>query len=254
MNQIDYSVVVVEDEPLILNNIVKKIDHTNLGFNVIATARNGLKAQEILENLLPNVLVTDIRMPQVDGLELIRHVNEKYPSVRKVIISGYNDFEYARRAIGYNIKDFLLKPVEEAMLSSCLMRIRVELDAEYQSLTERLLVLRSAQGDTIQMAIEKVRVFLNENYKQELRIEQIASELNFNSSYLSKWFVKIVGESPSAYIIALRINKAKELLKTMEHMSVKQIGEEVGYQDQNYFSRIFKQVTGMSPVNYRAEE
>lgn len=246
-----YNVLVVEDEPMILNNIVKKLEQSDMGFTVAQTAKNGRQALERLRDKLPDVVFTDIRMPLLDGMQLVQQIDAHYSSVRTVILSGYSDFEYARSAIQYKVRNYLSKPLELQALHQCLLKLRIELDAEHDSVLERIKVLKASQGASVQDSIEKLRLFLNENYMHDFRLDQIAQELNFNSSYLSKWFVKIVGETPSIYIIHLRMSKAKNLLQSMLELTVKQVGELVGYADQNYFSRLFKQQTGLSPSQYR---
>jgi YesN/AraC family two-component response regulator len=246
-----YTVVVVEDEPLIMRNIVKKIRQMDIGFEVTGTARNGRDALAVIRNEPPDVVMTDIRMPLVDGLELLQQLYATDPAVRSVIISGYDDFEYARKAIQYNVRDYLLKPVESDMLYQCLLRLKIELDAEHASVVERVKTLKAAQGESIEEAVEKFRLFLEKNYRDDLNLGAIAQDLNFNPSYLSRCFVKLVGESPTSYIIHLRVSHARHLLKSAPELSVKEVGELVGYPDQNYFSRIFKLKTGISPAHYR---
>lgn len=253
MDNKNYTVFVVEDETLILRNTAKKIEQLNIGFKVTEMAKNGQQAIDLLQEQLPDVIITDIRMPQVDGLQLVQHLKVNCPSVRSVIISGYHDFEYARKAIQFNVKDYLLKPIESEQLYQCLIRLRIELDAEHESIVKKMKALKAARGDRIEDTIEKLRLYLEKNFMNEIKLGDIAQGLNFNPSYLSKWFVKIVGETPSSYIIKIRISKAKHLLQSVQELTVKEIGESVGYVDQNYFSRIFKQQTGISPAHYREE-
>jgi two-component system, response regulator YesN len=99
-----------------------------------------------------------------------------------------------------------------------------------------------------------IEAYVIENYTKELNFDIIAQKFNFNSSYLSKIFTKYIGENPVKYLTALRINKAKYLLLNNEDLSIKDIGEQVGYPDQFYFSRIFKNVTGKSPVGFRQNQ
>lgn len=253
MDHKNYTVFVVEDETLILRNTVKKIEQFDIGFEVAETAKNGQQAIDLLHKHLPDVIITDIRMPQIDGLQLIQHLSVNYPFVRTIIISGYNDFEYARKAIQYNVKEYLLKPFESEQLYQSLIRIRIELDAEYDSIVEKMKVLKTTQGDNIEDTIENLKLYLDKNFSDDIKLGDIARDLNYSFSYLSKWFLKLVGETPSSYIIKLRISRAKHLLQSVQELTVREIGELVGYADQNYFSRIFKQQTGLSPMHYRDE-
>lgn len=105
-------VLVVEDEVILLRNIKKKILAANTGFCIVGEATNGKEAWALIESLQPDVVFTDIRMPIMDGLELSRRTHEKYPDIHTVIISGYDDFEYAKTALTNRVYDYLLKPVK----------------------------------------------------------------------------------------------------------------------------------------------
>jgi YesN/AraC family two-component response regulator len=109
--------MVVEDEALILDHLVSKIEALPLPLVVSATATNGEDAFRLIEQAPPDIVFTDIRMPLMNGLELSQRIHERYPSVAVVIISGYNEFEYARQALRYNVSDYLLKPTTRKLLS-----------------------------------------------------------------------------------------------------------------------------------------
>ena len=119
-----YSIIVAEDEALLLENLVKKIETANVGFEVIGSAQTGIQAYELVEELNPDVLITDIRMPAMDGLELIQKISEMHPRMDCIITSGYSDFEYARTAIKYRVTDYLLKPVDIEELKTALRKLR----------------------------------------------------------------------------------------------------------------------------------
>ncbi|NOU70663.1 response regulator [Paenibacillus sp. LMG 31458] len=123
-----YRVVVAEDEPRILKNVVSKIQSNSDRFHVVASVYNGIEALEAIRDLRPDVLFTDIRMPKMDGLQLIQHVTQEFPHIAIVIVSGYNDFEYAKGAMQYGVKDYLLKPLDAIDVEETLQRICIQLD------------------------------------------------------------------------------------------------------------------------------
>ena len=98
-----FQILVVEDEQLILKNLVKKIDRLGLPARVVAQAADGVSALALQEQYLPEIIITDIRLPGMDGLELIYQVQQKYPATKFIVISGYSDFEYAKPASGIGL-------------------------------------------------------------------------------------------------------------------------------------------------------
>jgi YesN/AraC family two-component response regulator len=248
----EYTVVVAEDEEIILNNIIKKIEQSGMGFKVVGKAVTGRQALSLIESESPDVLFTDIRMPVMDGLELIESVYLRYPYVKKVIISGYAEFDYAKRAIEFEVQDYLLKPFDMEKMLSVLAKIRIELESEADAL-KRSFNIPAGQKSPEEVA-KLLQEYIKENFATDINFNVIADSLNYSPSYLSKLFSHYFGESPSKYLMDLRINRAKYLLKNYKNLSVKQIGEAVGYSDQCYFSRIFKNITGVNPLNYRHEE
>lgn len=252
-NEIVYKVVVAEDEELILNSIVKKIHNTHMGFKVVGAAQDGKEALEYIDRLSPDILFTDIRMPVMDGLELIRTVNSRYPHIFKVVLSGFHEFEYAQQALKYEVKDYLLKPLKKEVLVETLSRIRICLDAQKNLLKQNILLLKDNYIYSPEEVAHMVEQYIRENYTHEINLDLIAQNFKYNSSYLSKIFTKHIGENPSKYLITLRINKAKHLLVNEKNLTVKEIGEMVGYPNQYHFSHIFKICTGKSPVNFRED-
>lgn len=224
-----------------------------MGFEIVATAENGKVALELIDKFSPDILISDIKMPIMNGLELLNIINTKYPYMVKIIISGYDDFEYAQQALKYEVKDYLLKPLKEEELESTLNRVKIYLDAQRQRNKMQFLSQRDSHNYTPEQIVDSLVTFFRENYSQEISMDSIANGLNFNSSYLSKMFTKYTGENPSKYLTKLRINKAKYLLANDKNLSIKEVGDLVGYPNQYYFSRIFKMVTGKNPAKYRNE-
>lgn len=124
-----YKVVVVEDEPIILENVISKIENTCPLFKVAGKAANGAKALSLVHEIQPDVLFTDIKMPMMDGLELIKLVRKDFPEMPIVILSGYSDFEYAQQAIKLGVRDYLLKPVKAESISDTLASLIEKLDS-----------------------------------------------------------------------------------------------------------------------------
>ncbi|MUT68492.1 response regulator [Paenibacillus sp. NEAU-GSW1] len=243
-------IIVAEDEPLLLKTLINQIQQIDRLFHVLFAAPDGDKVLKFMESTqVPDVIITDIHMPVVDGIELIKAVDRDYPGVKKIIISGYSEFEYAQQALKMNVGDYLLKPVKKQELESMLSKLKLTIEKERSALkSPKMLINRQYSPEEI---VKAVAAFIKMNYKSELVLEDIARQFSINSSHLSKIFLKYTGEPPSKYIMSLRMNEAKHLLSLKQELTVKEIGEVVGYPDPFYFSRIFKQFTGTTPTDYK---
>lgn len=244
-----YTVVVAEDELLLLNNLIDKINATKLNFEVIGYAQTGIQAYELIEEHQPDLLITDIRMPAMDGLSLIKKVRSYYPSIDCVIISGFSDFAYAKTAIHYQVTDYLLKPLETEALYETLLELQTKYlsrENSYKDIFNQEIASRTPQE------IAKILLtYIGDHFNEDIKLNLIAQEMNYCSSYLTKIFCQEYECSPSKYLISLRIQNAQQLLKHNPDLTIRQIGEAVGYPEQGYFSRIFKKQTGLSPLEYK---
>jgi len=244
-----YSVVVAEDEELLLQNLISKIKQSETGFEVVGSAQTGEQAYALVEKLNPDLVISDIRMPVMDGITLLKKVREYYPSMDFIITSGYSDFEYAKSAIKYQASAYLLKPIDPEELHETLLKLRNKyllVQSDYQAIFNQ----NTADSSPAHIA-EVLRDYLIHNYNKNVNLNLIAYSMSYSSGYLTKIFVAQYNCSPSRYLISLRMQKAQQLLAHNETLSVKQVGDVIGYHDQAYFSRIFKKYCGVSPAEYR---
>ena len=247
-----YSVVVAEDEELLLQNLIDKINGSDTGFEVAGSAQTGEQAYELVEKLNPDLVVSDIRMPVMDGISLLKKVHEFYPSTDFIITSGYSDFEYARSAIKYHATEYLLKPIDPDELHDTLMKLRSKYLLAQESY--HAVFNKDTAGDSPARIAEILRDYLVINLSGDVNLNMIAYNMNYSSGYLTKIFVAQYDCTPNKFLINLRMQKAQQLLSHDPALSVKQIGDIVGYHDQAYFSRIFKKYCGVSPAEYRGED
>ena len=237
--------IVADDEKLIANNIARRIEENCPSFRVAARAGTGLEALKQAKELLPDVVFSDIKMPEMDGIELISRLRREMPAVLCVIVSGYSDFEYMKAAIQQSAADYLLKPVNPEELKRLLQRLEATLLAREQQMIPR------RESDAAALA-ERVRLYLQENYDQPVDFSSLADSLAVSAPYLSKLFHEQEGKSPSRYLTDLRMRKAQKLLMDTQ-LTVREIAVRVGYPDPFHFSRNFKNAMGISPVQFREE-
>ena len=214
------------------------------------TAQTGSQAYKLICEKAPDILISDIRMPVMTGIELMEKARIMFPELQFIIISGFSEFEYARSAIRLQVSDYLLKPVETEELQKALNKIRLKLQERAQE--ESAAFNGDSENKTAEQVAFAVIEYLQHHYNEEVNLNQIASALHYSPSYLTKIFVQQYNTTPSKYMISLRMQKAQQLLAHNPELSVRQIGETVGYPEQGYFSRIFKKYVGVSPLEYRS--
>lgn len=243
-----YQVLLVDDEYYVRQSLLRRIRNLeNEDFKVIGEAENGEEALDMLRKHDIQLVITDIRMPVMDGLDLTRKILEQYPHILTVILTGYADFEYARKALRYGAFDYLLKPVSEESLDNLLSRARTRLSELYELPEDER---NNMSGEEyVQLAIR----YLNEHYMEDIDISLMASELGFHSAYLTRLFGRYAGVTPLKYLTNLRIQEAKRLLLDTS-LPISVVGERVGYPDQFHFSKTFRKATGVNPSAFRKQE
>jgi len=244
-----YSVLVAEDERLIRENLVKKLAEHCPEFEVVAQAADGREALEAVAELVPDLLITDIRMPVLDGLALIREVYYGYPEVMALIVSGHDEFRYAQAALQFGVQDYLLKPVSAAELRAALSRVAARLEARRRELEQEYPGPPEVTAQ--QELVGRVQEHLRAGFGGEVSIGELASRFRVNLPYLTRVFKRLTGLTPVRYLRDLRVGQARKLLEERPELEIKEIGEIVGYPDQGYFSRVFKRASGSSPLDYR---
>ena len=241
-----YSIMIVEDEYLVRQGIASLVDYEQFGMQVIAQAENGIEAWQKFQENPADILLTDINMPQMNGLELAKLVRDQAPKCHIVFLTGYDDFDYARTAIKLGADDYLLKPFSKDDVEEMLAKVQTKLDKERKKAQIQNLV---DQGQRSELE-EAIHARLADS---ELSLKSLAFQLGFSSSYLSVLIKKELGLPFQDYLIQERMKKAKLLLLTTD-LKIYEIAEQVGFEDMNYFSQRFKQVVGLTPRQFKKGE
>ncbi len=207
-----YRIMLVDDEEEVRTAIIRKIDWEKLGFVVVGDAENGQDALEKIDQLEPDVIMTDIRMPYMDGLTLASRIRQKYPAIKILIFSGYDDFEYAQQAIKLNVTEYILKPVNVEELSEILTRVRMNLDEEIEQLRD-VRLLRERYRSSLPILRE---LFLNDLVRDSTGRDTEARLREYGVDILDarKWVVAVVEPEPDASHKGheLSIHKEQELI------------------------------------------
>lgn len=240
-----YTILIVEDEYLVRQGLASLVDVAQFGMTIQGQAENGLEAWEMIQDQVPDILLTDINMPQMNGIQLAKLVRESHPTTHIIFLTGYDDFDYALSAVKLGVDDYLLKPFSREDIEEMLGKVKYKLDQEGHQRQLQNLILQENHGQLAQTIQEHLA-------DGEFTLKKLAGELGFSPSYLSVLVKKELGLPFQDYLVQERIKKAKLLLLTTD-LRIYEIAEQVGFEDMNYFSQRFKQVTGLTPRQFRKE-
>ncbi|MCI9107653.1 MAG: response regulator [Lachnospiraceae bacterium] len=232
-------VMIADDEHMVRRTIRAVGKWEENGMEIIGEARNGIEALEIIKKEKPEVLFLDMRMPGLSGSEILERLGEREEKPIVVIVSGYDDFEYARKALKYGAMDYILKPIERNVFNKVLERIGEKIKTEGNG--------KSAIAPYKDVA-EKIKENIEEEYAKDISLTYYAENFYMNKEVLSRLFKKKYGVGITAYINYIRLEQAKVLLSL--GYSSTHTAEMVGYHDVNYFSRIFKKTYEMTTSEY----
>ena len=241
-------VFLVEDETVIREGLRDRIPWEQYGYRFVGEAADGEVALPLIRKTRPDVLITDIKMPFMDGLSLSRIVREEFPKTKILIISGYDDFEYARNAIKIRALDYLLKPCDIndllAVMDMAIQKLDRECDFKGNTKENKPERKReNVKNFDEQTTIQYLREYVENNYTFDISMQEVAEDMGYSDAYFSKLFKQYFNQNFTAYLTEYRIKKAKELL-TDTNNSIKDISRMVGYEDSNYFAKIFKRIVG----------
>lgn len=243
-----YQVLLIDDEPWALYGLKTLIDWEALGYRIAGEAENGLKAMELLKKGNIDVAISDIRMPGMDGIQLMETIQEEKLPVEVILVSGYSEFEYARKAVRYGAFDYLLKQVSAEELTDVLRRLSDALKGREQGAPDPL-----KEGAHLSHMMTEVMRDIDEGFPRDILLNELAKKYSISSGHLSNLIKKETGSTYTEHITRRRIEKAKELLKD-DSLSILEVAEQVGYGDYFYFTKLFKRQTGLSPSKYRKEQ
>lgn len=265
-----YRLLIVDDESLTRLYIRQNISKLDEKWEMAGEASDGAEALQFLASNKVDLVITDIRMPVMDGLELCAKMYHKYPGQRTVILSGYDEFSYAQQAIRYGVDDYLLKPVVEEELQAALQkaaanigkdagRLKAHVFTEESPLkTSGSSLINGRQLEPSDPAIEQTVVnfaldYINCHYCEPISLVQLAEHAGVTSNYLSSIFHKQVGESYIKYLTRVRMEQAAKLLKAKPPEKISKVSEKIGYVSVKHFLNVFKQHFNCTPGEYRSK-
>lgn len=249
------TILIVDDEPRTRLGIQKTLVAWSAGRHRIESAASGVEALEWLKGNTVHIIITDVRMPEIDGLQMLERLAARGQLPVVIVISGYAEFEYAKKSLQLGVFEYILKPLDKSILIDAVQKAleldsgRERLDAMEKLIDQKLLDVGRDEAryvTPIKDAINYIYAHLHET----ISMKQVAELLHLNASYFSVLFKEQTGVTFSDYLTRRRLQRAKELLVTTR-MPIWEIAEQVGYQTAKYFIKVFKDNEGASPSQYR---
>lgn len=243
-----YRLIIADDEPKIRKGLCSGYPWEKLGFTVTGEAANGSEALDLIAVHPIDVILADIRMPVLSGIDLAKRLHEQNSPVKVVLLSGYRDFEYAQKAIQYGVCEYLVKPTGYDAVISAFKRLRDTLDRECRKTSEHSDEKQPEEGyyDKI---INTVYLYI-ENNLSSANLEGAAAVVNRSIFYLSRLFKQHTGQNFSDYVMSKKMDRATSLLSGC-HYGINEISNLLGYDSEKNFSRAFKVYFGKCPRDYR---
>ncbi|NIK69517.1 MULTISPECIES: response regulator [unclassified Paenibacillus] len=249
------TILIVDDEPRTREGVRKVLESWSAGRYEITTSSSAVEALEWLEANEANLVITDIRMPEINGLELVEKLRDRQHPPVVIVISGHPQFDYAHKALQFGVIEYLLKPLDKKKLVEAVeLAFRKEEELNRIERMERLVdtkLLETSEQETQYSAPVKESIqYLDEHLHEPVTMRDIADHLHMNASYFSVLFKEQTGLTFSDYLTRRRVQRAKELL-TGTRLSINEIAEKAGYQTAKYFVKVFRSHEGVSPGQYR---
>ena len=248
--------MIVDDEPKIRKGLLKLLGARE-GWQVSGVFEDAHSALTALYDQEADVIVTDIKMPEVSGLELIRQIRERNQEIRIVILSGHSNFAYAQKAIELGVTRYLLKPTNPRELIAVLEGIEKELEPAREEGEQEGQIQGDtaadnlADGDSVgNLLVQKAIRYVEVHYGGRITLKDMSEELHLSPNYLCELFKRHTGKNLMEYVTEYRMIKARTYLNHVEY-KVSDVVEMVGYKEAKYFSSAFKKTYGITPLEYR---
>jgi two-component system response regulator YesN len=240
--------MIIDDEESARKLMRALINWEEFGMEVAGEAASGVEAINTIDDIKPDIVFADISMPFMNGLEFTKLATDRYPELIIIIMTAFDEFEYARKCISMPVFDYMVKPMVRAEIEEALKRA-VERLKNSKDFWEEQKKYSGSEMDEESNSIELIKRYVEENYSDSgINLAQVAAEFGFSSSYLSRKFKQDIGMNFVEYLTELRMKKAIEMAK--DNVKMFKTASEVGIPDPNYFSRCFKKYTGKSYSDY----
>ncbi|MFD2614362.1 response regulator transcription factor [Paenibacillus gansuensis] len=250
-----WRLLIIEDERPARESIKKLLQKADVPFEIIGEAENGQEGLHMIRSLRPDVVLSDIHMPQMDGVKLLQTVREEGLDCRFIMLTAISEFEYARQALEYGASGYLLKlSLDPQGIRQTMQKAASELEKlERLRKADKWFPEQDRQAPMDHPEMNRIIRYIDEHYAEEITLKGMADLIRMDASYVSDLFKKKTGVTLTHYIQDRRIRAARMLLAETDG-TVSEIGRQAGFENDNYFIKIFKRFCGMTPNEFRKQE
>lgn len=247
-------VIIIEDEAMVRRGIIQTIDWSSIECIIIGEASNGEQGLSLIRELKPDLVITDIRMPHLDGVTMIKKLRNEGCLSKFILLTAHSDFTYAQNALRFGVSDYLLKPLKDNELETTIKKIfniteetslgELAKDSDFSRLQfhPNELITNKYVSHAMQ--------YIKSHFNEDITICCVAEYLEISEGYLSRVFKKETGYTFTNYLTYYRIHLACQLLRNCR-TKVYTVANKIGYTDTAYFSTLFKKLMGISPSDYQ---
>lgn len=242
-----YKVVLIDDEAIIVEGLKQVVDWQGFGTTVVATASSAATGSAAIREHAPDIVFTDIKMPDSDGMTMLAGLRSEFPNLQITVLTGYRDFDYAQEAVRLGVTRLLLKPSKMDEINEAMRTMVQNLDKANNRKTS---VPTEDPATASSFIVRQALAYIDEHYTEKLTLQDLADHCYVSQWHLSKLLNKHTEKSFYDLLKAARLKEAKILLAEPS-LTISDIAERVGYADIGHFSRVFKKQEGVSPNEYR---
>lgn len=246
--------LLIADDEYIIREGLKSLEWASIGISSVLSAATGIEAQRILNENSIDIAILDIRMPGISGLELANYIQISKKQTMVILLTGYAEFEYARKAISFGVCEYILKPFRPRDLLELVAKICQKNLIRDSGETVSLSIPQQIEDCflSVSPACKQMIAELSQNYASELSLDALAAKYHFSSAYLSRKIKTETGYSFLEILKAIRLSYAAGYLLKNEKISY--ICSQSGFQDQRYFSQVFKSIFNCSPSEFKIQQ
>jgi len=257
-------ILLIADDESVIRKGLLSLNWSKLGIDTVLNAKNGIEAKQYLKDYDVDIVVSDIRMPGLTGLELSEYIQKTSANTVIILLTGFSEFQYARQAIRNQVFDYLLKPIKPGELLSAVaaakckieqQKYKIQVVNEYEenvgNYTTTDLILHCFRD--VDAQVLNILTFMAQNYHEDISLHTLEEKYHFTTVYLSRFIKKETGYSFVDILTCIRLLNVLELLKDNRY-KIQVICDKVGFKDQRYFSQVFRKVFDCKPGDYRKQD